>query len=211
MGCLATAAPATPCPVPAPRVAGSLVRSNRSFHLGLPPPPPTGSVQSRAALACSRAYVMSVRMFSQKMQRLRFALPLSGAGFAVAGANFEANRLGRMIHDGPTHAFLPGFVESANERTSGIRAPHAGLGHSTRPRPEPGDDGSFVRRRVPSAAHLRVKMPNSLEGSVAHPLAVVANIIREAARASPHALPAHLLPSQPDLPAADRRTWAGSR
>ncbi|HEX32394.1 MAG TPA: hypothetical protein ENF88_01730 [Candidatus Acetothermia bacterium] len=32
---------------------------------------------------------------------------------------------------GSTHAFFPFFLDSQNERTSGICAPHAGLGHLT--------------------------------------------------------------------------------
>src|ERR1035441_5129959 len=58
------------------------------------------------------------------------------------------------------------------------------------PCPEPRDDRRVLAFRQ---LYLGIKMANSLECPVAHPLAVVADVIRQAASAGPHALPAHLL------------------
>ena len=111
---------------------------------------------------------------------------------------------------GSIHAFLPALVESANVRTSGIRAPQAGFGHST---VLAQSQAMTVASPPPSSfvtAHLRIEMADALESPVAHPLSVIADILCKST--CPCHIPFPLILSLGiGSQAAGRQTSAGSR
>ena len=130
------------------------------------------------------------------MQRVALRLSTVPSG-ALPFPVFTSNaRLWPSVNDRLAHAFvLPFLVESQNDRTSGIRAPHAGFGHLTvRAQSHAMTVSSCPTRPFRSsrpAAHLfrdldlRIKMADAPLGLIAHPLSVVAHILGQPLRALP--------------------------
>ena len=129
------------------------------------------------------------------------------------GPHLEPNhrRLLRAVHHRLDPRLLP-LLRRERERPH-ERHPRAArrVGARHRARPQPRDHrrlAAALRRRQP---HLRVQVPDAPLRLVAHPPAVVPNVVGQPRRALPHPAVRERALRAPGSPAAARRTSAGSR